>query len=317
MKRQIQVLSGILVIQLGLAAVLSFTGTDSGAFTSKEKYVGLTLSDIDKITIEEQEKPLLVLNRQDDDDWMMPGYFDFPVDTKQLNDMADTLFNINKTWPIATTGAAEKRFKVGKEKFERRIVFSKADKPLDTLYIGSSPSYKKVHARLNDEDEIYSIDFSAFKASSEGKEWADKDFLQIPRDDITDIVLPTVQLKREGTKLIVADLKETETSNETEISNLTNKISNLTFSEVLGKEAKPEFQQDDPKLELELTVKSGKSVKYALSKFKEKNDYVLKKSTDDYYFKIVSYVGDELIGFSRDNLVKEKEKDEEAAEPKK
>ena len=159
MNRLIQVLSGVLFIQLVLAAILTFSGRDTGAFASKEPLLDLTLAKVDKITIVEEGKPALVLNKKGEN-WLIPGYFGFPVDQEKLGKVTDKLFGITKSWPVATTGAAWKRFKVSGDKFERKIVFSKADFVLNTLYIGSSPSYRKVHARLKDQDEVYSIEFS-------------------------------------------------------------------------------------------------------------------------------------------------------------
>lgn len=309
MNRLIQVLSGVLFIQLVLAALLTFTGRETGAFASKEPLLDLTLVKVDKITIVEKDKPVLVLEKQDEY-WQMPGYFDFPVDQEKLRNVTDKLFGITKPWPVATTEAAWKRFKVGKDGFERKMVFAKGDYDLNTLYIGSSPSYRKVHARLTDQDEVYSVEFSTFEVGSASNDWADKSYLHVERDQITELVLPTVTLKQDGAKMVVAELKETEESNGSEINNLTNKIAKLSFSEVLGKEDQPEYQQQSPELEIELTVKSGDQFKYTFSKLKDTDDYALKKSVDDYYFKIAGYVVDGFLEFSREKLVKEKAKEE-------
>ena len=309
MNRLIQVLSGALVIQLVLASILTFTGRDTGAFASKERLLDLKLTGIDKITIAEQDKPVLLLEKQGER-WQISGYFGFPVDHDKLAKVTDKLFGINKSWPVAATGAAWKRFKVIEDKFERKIVFSKADFVLNTLYIGSSPSYRKVHARIDDQDEVYSIEFSTFEAGSMPNDWADKSYLHVTQDQISELVLPTVTLKRDGEKLVVTELKENEETNASEINNLTNKIAKLTFSEVLGKEDQPEYQQQSPKMEIELTVKSGDRMKYTFSRLKDKDDYVLKKSTDDYYFKIAGYVVDGILEFSKEKLVKEKAKKE-------
>ncbi len=309
MNRLIQVLSGFLFIQLVLAAILTFTGSDTGAFVSKEPLLDLTLAKVDKITIVEKDKPALVLNKQGEN-WLIPGYFGFPVDQEKLGKVMDKLFGITKPWPVATTEAAWKRFKVGKDGFERKMVFAKGDDDLITLYIGSSPSYRKVHARLNDQDEVYSIEFSTFEAGSTPNDWADKSYLHVERDQITELALPTVTLKRDGEKLVATELKETEESNDPEINNLTNKIAKLSFSKVLGKEDQPEYQQQSPEMEIELTLKSGDQIKYTFSKLQDKDDFVLKKSTDDYYFKIAGYMVDGVLEFSREKLVKEKAKEE-------
>ena len=109
---------------------------------------------------------------------------------------------------------------------------------------------------------------------------------------------------------MVTELAEAEESNESEINNLINKIAKLSFSEVLGKENQPEYQQQSPEMEIQLTIKSGDQIKYIFSKLKDTDDYVLKKSTDDYYFKMAGYVADGVLEFTREKLVKEKAKEE-------
>ena len=262
--------------QLVLAAILTFSGRDTGTFASKESLLDLKLIEVDKITIEEKDKPVLVLEKQDEY-WQMPGNFDFPVDQDKIGKVTDKLFGINKSWPVATTEAAWKRFKVSGDNFERKMVFSKGDNAINTLYIGSSPSYRKVHVRLNDQDEVYSVEFSTFEVGSASNDWEDKSYLHVERDQITELVLPTVTLKQDGEKLVVTELKETEESNESEINNLTNKIAKLSFSEVLGNEDQPEYRQQSPDMEIGLMVKSGDQIKYTFSKLTDTDDYVLKE----------------------------------------
>lgn len=316
MTRQILILSGVLALQIFLAAILMVTGKDTGAFASKETWIDLELSKLDKITIEEKEKPLLVLTKQGET-WQMPNYFEFPVDQDKLEKVTGKLFGIHNSWPMATTEAAEKRFRVAEDSFERKIVFAKADYPVKTLFVGSSPSYRKVHARLNDEVEIYSINFSALETSSQPKDWADKSYLHVESEVISELVLPSVALKREGEQFIVAELKENEQANGSEIEKLINKITQLAFLEVLGTEDKPEYQQQSPELEIELVAKLEDRIKYTFSKLKDSEDYVLNKSTDDYYFKIANYVVDGLLAFSREKLVQEKPKIEVEENPEK
>ena len=77
MKRLIRILSGVLFIQLALVVILTFSGGDTGAFASKDSLLELKLTGVDKITIEEKDKPALVLDKQGEY-WQMPGYFGFP-----------------------------------------------------------------------------------------------------------------------------------------------------------------------------------------------------------------------------------------------
>jgi uncharacterized protein DUF4340 len=315
MSQKIQILSAVLVLQLFLIVILTLTEKNTGAFAANEKLLSLKLDEIDKITISAKDNQSAVLHKQKET-WTLPDYFNFPADKQKLQQIIDELVAIDRPWPVATTGAAKERFKVANDNFERKIVFSKADDVQQTLYLGSSPGFRKVHARINEEDDIYDIEFAVYKVSAEAKDWTKKDYLHIAKSDITNIKIGDVSLKREGDVLQVADLNDSEISNTEEINKLVDKLASLNFSEVLGTADKPEFQQKMPVLEYEIIVQNEKPVQYILSKLKDKDDYVLQQSSAKYYFKIPKSVGDDIVGISRARLITKKpgEPAESAAE---
>lgn len=311
MTKKIQILTVALILQVILTVTLTMTGKDIGAYSSAEKLLGLDLGNLDKITISGQEDKTVVLLKKGDS-WILPDYFNFPVDQQKLEKVSDKLFEINKPWPVATTDAAEKRFKVADDTFERKIDFASGDDIVKTLFLGTAPSYRNIHARINDQDAIYSIEFGVFETSAEGKDWVKKDYLHIAEDEITEIKLDGVMLKRQGKNFVVTGLDDTKVSNVEEIKKFVDKLSKLSFSEILASEDKPEFQQNTPTAEINVKIKSGDSFSYTLSKLKEKDDFVLKKSSDDYYFKVASYVAETIVDITWEKLVKEKPTESQA-----
>lgn len=307
MTRRIQILATVLALQIGLAASLAFFARNSGAaFRSDEKLIDLELTSLDEIVIQEKNEPTLVLH-QKDGNWVLPDDFDFPVSSSKLDRLTEKLFGFTKSWPVGTTGVAAKRFKVADEEFERKITFRKGHDDVATLLLGTSPGFKKIHARIAGEDDIYAINFSVYEASVKPRDWEDKDLLNLDPNEIVRAETPDIRLIREGETLSVSDLGEAEETDPSGVSTLLGKLSKPSFLEVLGTEEQSEYQQDIPVLAYSLEVKSGRSIDYTYSKPKEGDDFILKVSSRPEYFKTSKYSVERLQEeFTREKLVREK-----------
>jgi Domain of unknown function (DUF4340) len=302
MARQSQILSIVLVLQIALAAILFFTDTDSGAFIANEKLLDLNYDALEKIVIEESGDKTLVLQKQDKT-WKLPGYFDFPASGEKLDRVFGKLFETQVGWPVATTESAEKRFKVAANEFERKLAFSTAGANA-TLYLGTSPGFKKIHARIDGENSIYGVDFSAYQASTKPIDWADQTILQVPRAEIEAIEIAGLALNRSEDKFVIAGLAAGEEAVESEVQSLVTSASTIGFQEVLGKTADPSYQLDPPVLDLIVVKKGGERITYRYGKLKDQEDFVLKPSNSEFYFKVAKYNVERLQGVDRSKLVK-------------
>ncbi len=302
MAKQTNILILIFVLQLALAVGLMFTGTDSGAFVSKEKLLAIKLENIEKITVEQKGSPALIMNKSANG-WLLPDYYDFPVASDKLDGVTDKLFDASVSWPVATTQAATKRFKVADDDFEKKLVVAAQGGKSNTLYLGTSPGFKKIHARLGDNDNIYAIKFSAYELADKASDWADQNYLHLDTAEISTIKLPGLELNREGDGFQLKGLAENQQANASQVQILVSKLSNLSFQEVLGKTDKPEYKQAEPELVYSLSVKKGGQRSYTFSKWADKEDYVLKPSDTAYYFKVAKTTVDSLKEFSREKLV--------------
>lgn len=302
MARQSQILSLLLALQIVLAAILVLTDTDSGAVVANEKLLDLQFDSLNKIVIEESADKKLVMQKQGKN-WMLPDYFDFPASQDKLDRVLGKLFDTSVGWPVATTEAAEKRFKVAADEFERKLAFSGAAAS-EVLYLGTSPGFKKIHARVDGQENIYGIEFSAYQASIKPIDWAEQKILEVPRVEIEQIDIDGLTIKRDGDQFKIDGLAEGEQPVESEIQNLLSKVSSLGFQEVLGKKDDPTFQLNEPVFKFSLLKKGGERIDLRYGKIKDQDDFVLKSSASDYYFKVAKYNLDSLQGIDRSKLVK-------------
>ena len=159
---------------------------------------------------------------------------------------------------------------------------------------------------MDGDDNIYDINFSAYELAAKSNDWADQNYLHFDGETIAGIETADVALKRDGTVFQVKDLTENEQTIVSKASNLQSKLANLSFVEILGKSDKPEYKQSEPELKYSVLMKDGDSVSFTISKIAEKDEYILKPSNSEYYFKVAKHVFEGLHGFNRASLVEAK-----------
>lgn len=286
MKKLMSVLVIFLVIQILLSGVLFSLDQDFGAFQSKQKLLEIELDQLDGIDIEAADNLKLSLVKKEGK-WLLPDAFNAPVDNDKLQKVSDDLFALNISWPVATTEAAAPRFKVVDDKFERKISFRKGSETLKILYLGSSPGFKKIHARVDQKPEIYSIDFSAFEVTAKSDDWIDKNLLKMNPDEISKISTHKFSLSQKDHQWQFDNLEESKIAQQEKINSWINKVANLRYSSILGTEEKPEYGLSTPLLDYKVSKQSGDDIEFRVAK--QQDDYILKSSSQPYYFKIAEY----------------------------
>ncbi len=301
MKRWIFILSGVLAAQLVLAAVLNLTGEEYGAFQAEEKLLSFKKQAVGGLRIEDGTDSV-VLNKQEGR-WLLSERGDFPASQRDVERLLDKLAALEKGWPVAKTRGAARRFRVDKDQFERKLTLFSDDDTQATLYVGSSPGFRKVYVRPGDGDEVFAVDFNTWEADAKAEDWIDKDVLTLDDNDVERVEMPGIILQRADGQLQVVDLGEKEQTNGEETRALLGKLTRLSIQSLLGTEAKPEYRQDQPALEVKMMREGGEVLGYRFSKPEDASYYVLKRSDLDYYFKVAEYMVDPVRETTREKLV--------------
>ena len=301
MKSRIFILSAVLAAQLVLAAVLNLTGEDYGAFQAEEKLLSFEKQAVGGLRIEDGTDSV-VLKKQEGK-WLLSESGDFPASQRDVERLLDKLAALEKGWPVAKTGGAARRFMVDEDQFERKLTLLSDDDTQATLYVGSSPGFRKVYVRPKDGDEIFAVDFNTWEADANADDWIDKDVLTLDESNVERIEMPGIILQREDGTLQVVDLGEKEQTNGEESRALLGKLTGLRIRSLLGTEAKPEYRQDKPAFEVKLMREDGEVLRYRFSKPEDASYYVLKRSDLEYYFKVAEYLVDPVRDTTREKLV--------------
>ncbi len=316
MRKTIGLLSILLAAQLLLAVGMSFTGPDLAAVRPDTPLIELGGSSVDRVTIEGAGNERIVLARGGEG-WVLPEIGDFPADKGKVDGLLDRLRGLKRGLAVATTEGAQKRFKVSDDAFERRLSLAQGDHALATLYLGTSPGMRRVHARTREDDAVYTAEFAVYDAPVKPEDWEDKALLQIPRQEIAKISLAEFELRRtpgdatgdaaqqSAQPVWSAEaLAEGETVNQANADALAQNLAELRIGSVLGREAKPEYGLEAATLVLSVQRKGGEVIEYRLGKRDQQNDYVLKVSSRPEYFRLPLYTADTLIkSAAREQLV--------------
>jgi hypothetical protein len=174
----IRVLSLLLIAQLALTAIVYWPG-DNAAPARSAMLTAIDRTVIDAITISDSDDNAITLTREGSG-WRMPS--DLPADDAKVTALLDTLLTSDPGFAIARSDSAAKRFELADDNFERKIELLFADGKGDdtaTLYLGSSPAFRKVHARLEGENAVYVLDFNSYDAPATDLGWLDRELLAL------------------------------------------------------------------------------------------------------------------------------------------
>ena len=222
--------------------------------------------------------------------WQLPGAGGLPADTDKVTQLLDKLFEASAPWPVATTAESAKRFEVTPDKFQRHIQLLIGDQVSGDVFLGTSPGFRKVHARLAESDDIYAITFANFEATTKADDWLDKSLLK-PPGEITSLVRPDQwSLSKNGDSWTLAGLDASQLTKQDAAKDLVNKIVNLR---VMGVGEAP---ADDAKPVLELIAQTADGeFDYRFYRAQEKSDFVVSRSGQTGYFRVAAYVGEPLL----------------------
>lgn len=178
MNRQ-TILGAILLAQLIVVAVV--WGLQSRPGEAPPVFLGFDVSSVDTLTVADQESAVTVA--RSDGDWQLSngspvGSPGLPADAGKIDGVLQKLSDAAAGWPVATSESAMERFEVVEETHQRHVVISAGDETLADIYLGTSPTFGKVHARHTAGGPVHAIAFSNYEAGARRSDWLDKSLLQ-------------------------------------------------------------------------------------------------------------------------------------------
>jgi hypothetical protein len=329
MRRGMTSLIVILVLQLALALLL-FTRHDplAGVTSDTRLLPPDAVKNADQLVIDSkpaaggstQSARIELLKKNGT--WILPGSFDAPAESFKVNALLDRLAALKRGLPIATSEGALRRFKVVDTDFERRLVLSAGGKAVGTVYFGSSPGLRKSDARTSTDKAVYAVDLPTYELPTDAGAWLNADLLRTDTDKLAELDVSSAAPGNGASKASSGAASETDKpiqlvrskgtdkqpdawtdpalTGDRHIDNahveaLVQQLAQLHVEAVLGTAAAPDWQQDHPLLRLTLKNEQAHSVDWALSKPASGDFYVLKSSSQPWFFSISINLGQQLL----------------------
>jgi hypothetical protein len=176
-KRWVTALFLVLLIQCGILAAV-FWPQQPPQESATQAFAAFPVNAIDEVRISDGFDNEAVLIRSGKQ-WLLPDMENLPADAARVDALLHDLTTQSGIWPIAQSSAARQRFQVADYYYQKRLTLLSSGQELGTLYLGTSPGFRKVHARNAQQDEIYSIAFDAVEIPAVNDGWLDTRLLQV------------------------------------------------------------------------------------------------------------------------------------------
>jgi hypothetical protein len=224
MDNKLPLLAAVLAIQLLLIAGLAVWRDDAGA-TSGGPLLQFDRASIDAIRITDDEQSAQL--QRSTDGWQIGiDGTTLPADDAKIAGVLDKLVDAGAPWPVATSTASARRFEVSADSFQRHVELFEGDLLSAELYLGTSPGFRKVHARRADDDSVYAITFSNYELPGASDDWLDKALLQ-PHGSIKSVSILGWTLHRDAEGWRLAQLAADRATHQERAGEVVEKVRNL------------------------------------------------------------------------------------------
>ena len=293
------ILAAVLVAQLIFAALLWYFTTPGEEV--REPFVSFEVDSATEFTVRGNDEEITL--RKSGDDWLLPD--DYPADAEKIERVLEKLASAEGGWPVATSASTAKRFEVTDEKYQKHISVLAGEDMLADIYLGTSPGYRKTHAREVDGGPVYAIEFSNFEAGTTLNSWLDK-YLLRPSGAIQSLARVddfTLTPSEDGwTSDPDAELDESK------VRSYIDRFETLTVFEI----SDVEIADLDPTVEFEIEDGQGSS-RLQLFFFEDGDNWVARSDRYSGHFGVAKYIASELDKQLDDLIVEPAE--EEVEEP--
>ncbi len=322
MKRWIILCVALALFQTGLTVATHRNGQDGDTKIAKGSLLSIQAATINGLLLENDKGQQLRMDKVGEQ-WLLPASDNFPADNTRVQALLDKLINLQRGWPEATTAEAASRFKVADNGFAHKLTLLQDGKTTNTIYFGTSPGLRKLYLRVDKEVEIHSLTLTAQDLEPKAESWIDTTVLHLKPEHIVRVHLPGLVLERTKDGLQPVGLKEGEKAIKERLDALVNRLTQLTISNILGKEDKAEYGLDTPALQYSIDLDGGTTISYTFGqppqahkvegKNQEENkdslppvldkDFVLKVSSQEQFLQVDGWQMEELKKANRASLI--------------
>jgi hypothetical protein len=293
MKRHQQILAGLLIIQIVLAAI-TFWPKSAATSGGKPVFVDLSTDDVVALAITDDLDTRISL-RKVDGEWVLPDAGNYPAQAAKITPVLEKLAKLNTGNLVTRTDTSHKALQVAGDDFVRRIDVEIADGTTATVYLGSAPRYTATHFRVYGQVETYlTTDFSTWDLNTSAASWIDTAYVTIDAATLTEIVLENANgaftLVKSGEEWLLAELADGDVIAPGKVNDVVSKVTRVTMQRPLGTEEESAYGFSAPAATV--TLKTGDGGVYTLrigGQLAGETNYIVKSSESAYYVVVAEF----------------------------
>lgn len=242
---------------------------------------------IDELRVEDSMGGSVQL-RKVGDLWLLPELGNLPAKSAMVENVLQKLTIEDPGWSIAHTLASRQRFQVAHYHYRLRVTLVSLNQPVGTVYLGTSPGFRKVHARNDKLDNIYSVDLNLYDLPAQPGKWLEPRLLQIRAP--MQITADGYSLERGTGEWRMGTGAKPD---QRELQALLDSLRNLQVQGVAAEETRQEISRLEADLILQVTGLAGE---VELQLFKFEQQHFISSSEYPLLFTIAAYDFDKLTG---------------------
>lgn len=294
MTKNLRLLSLLLLIQVAAAGAIWWQQySRQQAAATPAAMITADLAQADQLLIEGDGITLTL--KRDGERWRLPDYGNLYANDVRIVELRDKLTQAKSGWPVATSAAAASRFEVASDKFQRRITYKQGDQVLASAFLGTAPTFRKIHLRLEGSDAIHAVDLTLDDAPVNAKIWFDKTVQQL-KAPVKALTAGSVALMKAGEQWQFGDGSPAD--NEA-AERFIKRFADLYVTDWLDDEAAKPLLAKPPHYKASLTTDSG-DVQYAF--YRDGANTYVKSSLHPALFAMATFVAEPIWNTSVDSL---------------
>ena len=294
MTKNLRLLSLLLLIQLAAAGAIWWQQYSSQqAAATPAAMITADLAQAHQLLIEGDGATLIL--KCDGERWRLPDYGNLYANDVRIVELRDKLTQAASGWPVATSEAAAGRFEVAADKFQRRITYKKGDSVLASVFLGTAPTFRKIHLRVEGSDAIHAVDLTLDDAPVNAKIWFDKTVQQL-KTPVKALTAGSVALMKSGDQWQFGDGSPAD--NEA-AERFIKRFGDLYVTDWLSDDAAKPLLAKPPHYKASLTTDSG-DVHYAF--YRDGGNTYVKSSLHPALFAMATFVAEPIWNTSVDSL---------------
>ncbi len=257
--------------------------------------------------------------------WGISTADNFPADQEKVSEFLKKLAKMNYRNRVVTSSKYHDKLEVAADKYQRKVTITQDGKDR-VFYVGTSPSFKALHVRLDGSDDVLlANEVSSSDFSERAWGWVDRAYVKHDAKDVWALTITNekgdIQIEKnpQDSSWLAAGI--TGPLKKTVVDDLVRKAGQMNLEEPIGKAVKPEYElgklatitlvtgtstiagAPPPKTDT-TTIQIGK-------KLEKENRYYVKASTSDYVVEVAGWAIDPLVQKTKADLVEPPKKDDE------